>query len=120
MITENLNHLPVPLVNGAIVEFYGNGRNSDTALTIIDLPWYMLVRLQSKNDELFIYVPGLHVNVVPTWPESFRYNAGHGKWVSLCQFPVTLAFGITHFKCQGQIYESNGAALVMSPYVQRS
>ena len=130
MITKNLNHLPIPLVNGAIVEFYGfsGSTNMDGTSTIIDLPQYMLVRLQSDNKEV-IHIPGLPVNVVPIWPESFRYSLGHGRWARIKQFPVTLAYAITDFKCQGQTYEwlrvdikrpHTGAASVMSPYVQLS
>ena len=67
--------------------------------------------------------------MVPIWSESFRYNAGHGRWAKLKQFPVTLAYVLTDFKCQGQTYEwlrvdikrpHVGAASVMSPYVQLS
>ena len=130
MITKNLNHLPIPLVNGSIVEFYGfsGSTNMDGTSTIIGLPQYMLVRLQSDNKEI-IHIPGLPVNVVPIWPESFRYNLGHGRWARIKQFPVTLAYAITDFKCQGQTYEwlrvdikrpHTGAASVMSPYVQLS
>jgi hypothetical protein len=130
MITKNLNHLPVPLVNGSIVEFYGfsNDTNPDRTSAIIDLPRYMLVKLRSE-DQKSVQIPGLPVNVVPIWPESFRYNAGHGRWARLKQFPATLAYAITDFKCQGQTYEwlrvdikkpHTGAASVMSPYVQLS
>jgi hypothetical protein len=107
MITKNLNHLPIPLVNGAIVELYGFGgaENQDATSTTIDLPQYMLVRLHSENEEKVIHIPGFPINVVPIWPESFRCNIGHGKWARLKQFPVTLAYAITDFKCQGQTYE---------------
>ena len=129
MITKNLSHLPVPLVNGAIVEFFGFSETMTGYISsaIIDLPQYMLVRLQSKDK--IIHIPGLPENVVPIWPESFKYNAGHGRWARLRQFPVTLAYAITDFKCQGQTYEwlrvdikkpQTGASSVMSPYVQLS
>jgi len=129
MVTKNLGHLPLPLVNGAIVEFYGfsDSRNRGMTSAIIDLPQYMLVRLQSK--EKLIHIPGLPENVVPIWPEPFKYNVRHGRWVKLRQFPVTLAYAITDFKCQAQTYEwlrvdikkpHTGAASVMSPYVQLS
>jgi hypothetical protein len=130
MITKNLNHLPVPLVNGTIVEFYGFSETTNKggmASAIIDLPQYMLVRLQSK--EKVIHIPGLPENVVPLFPESFKYDAGHGRWARLRQFAATLAYAITDFKCQGQTYEwlrvdikkpHTGAASVMSPYVQLS
>jgi ATP-dependent DNA helicase PIF1 len=129
MITKNLNYLPVSLVNGAIVKFYGFSDTTNRGMTsaIIDLPQYMLVRLQSK--EKVIQISGLPENVVPIWPESFKYNLGHGKWARLYQFPVTLAYAITDFKCQAQTYQwvrvdikkpHTGAASVMSPYVQLS
>ena len=131
MVTKNLSHLPVPLPNGAIVQFYGFSRetNGEIDSSIIDLPQYMLVRLQSKSDDQVIQITGLPVNVVPIWPESFKYNAGHGRWARLRQFPVTLAYAITDFKCQGQTYvwlrvdikkPHVGSASVMSPYVQLS
>ena len=131
MITKNLNQLPVPLVNGAIIEFYGfnDSRNQRPTSAIIDLPHYMLVRLLSRTGDQSIHLSGLPANVVPIWPESFKYNAGHGRWARLRQFPVTLAYAITDFKCQSQTYEwlrvdikrpHTGAASVMSPYVQLS
>ena len=131
MITKNLNHLPVPLVNGAIVEFYGfsDSTNQYQTSAIIDLPHYMLVRLLSRTDDQSIHLSGLPANVVPIWPESFKYNTGHGRWARLQQFPVTLAYAITDFKSQSQTYEwlrvdikrpHTGAASVMSPYVQLS
>ena len=79
MISKNLSHLHVPLVNGAIVEFYGFSESMRGYMSsaIIDLPHYMLVKLQSKDK--IIHIPGLPENVVPIWPESFKYNAGHGR-----------------------------------------
>jgi len=60
----------------------------------------MPVRLKSGNEEL-IDIRGLPVNVVEIWRESFMYNLGHGRWARLKQFPVTLAYAITDFKCEG-------------------
>jgi ABC-type dipeptide/oligopeptide/nickel transport system ATPase component len=131
MITKNLNHLPVPLVNGAIVEFYGfsGSTNGEMDSTIVDLPEYMLVRLCPKPGDPAVQISGLPLNVVPIYPESFKYNEGHGRWARLRQFPATLAYAITDFKCQSQTYEwlrvdikkpHVGAASVMSPYVQLS
>lgn len=129
IITKNLSYLPVPLVNSTVVEFYGLSDDASemTPSGVIDLPTYILVRLPSKSQ--IIQIPGLPENVVPIWPESFRYDVGHGRWAKLRQFPVTLAYAITDFKCQGQTYEwlrvdikkpQTGAASVMSPYVQLS
>jgi hypothetical protein len=62
-------------------------------------------------------------------PESFKFNAGHGRWAKLTQFPVTLAYAISDYKRQGQTYYAHhvdikrpatGDASVMSPYVQLS
>ena len=129
MISKNLSHLHVSLVNDAIVEFYGFSESMRGYMSsaIIDLPHYMLVKLQSKDK--IILIPGLPENVVPIWPESFKYNAGHSRWGRLRQFRVTLAYAITDFKCQGQTYEwlrvdikkpHTGASSVMSLYVQLS
>jgi hypothetical protein len=131
IVTKNLTHLPVPLVNGTVVEFYGlsNDASKTTSSGIIDLPSYILVRLQSTSENQVVQISGLPANVVPIWPESFRYDAGHGRWAKLRQFPVTLAYAITDFKSQGQTYEwlrvdikkpQTGNASVMSPYVQLS
>ena len=130
MITKNLNHLPIPLVTGAIIEFYGfsNDDNRDGPSTIVDLPQYMLVRLNAENEDI-IHIPGLPVNVVPIWSDSFKYSMGRGKWARLKQFPVTLAYAIIDFKYQSQTYEwlrvdlkkpHTGAASVMSSYVSLS
>jgi ATP-dependent DNA helicase PIF1 len=129
MVTKNLNHLPVPLVNGEIVEFYAFSDDTGQGLAsaIIELPHYLLVKLLSNKKT--IHIPGLPENVVPIFPESFKYNDGHGRWARLRQFPVTLAYAITDFKCQGQTYPwlrvdikkpHTGGASVMSPYVQLS
>jgi len=106
MITKNLNYLPVSLINEAIVEFYEFCESTMAGInsSIIELPQYMLVRLQRNADEV-IQISGLPVNVVPIWPESFKYNSGHGRWARLRQFPVTLAYAITDFKCQSQTYK---------------
>src|SRR5436305_1671682 len=66
MITKNLNYLPVPLINGAIVEFYEFCESTMTGInsSIIELSQYMLIRLQRNADEV-IQISGLSVNVVP-------------------------------------------------------
>src|SRR5436305_9667397 len=106
MITKNLNYLPVPLINGAIVEFYEFCESTMAGInsSIIELSQYMLIRLQRNADEV-IQISGLSANVVPIWSESFKYNSGHGRWARLRQFSVTLAYAITDFKCQSQTYK---------------
>ena len=129
IITKNLKYLPVPLMNGNIVEFYGfaNVPSQEQGIGILSAPQYMLVKLRSE--ETVVQIEGLPPDVVPIWPESFRYNAGHGRWVRLLQFPATLAYAISDYKCQGQTYDflrvdikkpNTGNASVMSPYVQLS
>lgn len=131
MITKNLNYLPVPVVNGTNVEFCGLSHSAQSlTVNVIDLPDYLLVKLRSS--ETVVEIPGFPPNVVPIFPESFRYNKDkkHAKWVRLMQFPVTLAYAISDYKCQGQTYDkgvrvdikapSKGSATVMSPYVQLS
>ena len=129
MITKNLKYLPVHLVNGTIVKFYGfaNVTPQKHESGILSAPQYMLVKLLSE--ESIIEITGLPPNIVPIWAERFKYNPGHGRWVKLEQFPVTLAYAISDYKCQGQSYDclrvdikkpNTGNASVMSPYVQLS
>jgi len=131
VVTKNLKYLSIPdhpVVNGSIVEFYGfyNAQQQHTTI-LFEPPDYILVKLRSE--QTVIQLPGLPRNVVPIKPESFRYNAGHGRWATLVQFPVVLAYAISDYKCQGQTYEScrvditkpsSGSASTMSPYVQLS
>ena len=119
------------LVNGAIVEFYGFA-DRDGALIhdeiIATPPAYMLVKL--KHDVgVEISFPGLPPSVIGIEPVSLTYNAGRGKAVTYFQFPVTLAYAITDYKCQGQTFTwvvvdlkkpSGGYSPTSSPYVQLS
>ena len=86
----------------------------------------MLVKVE---DKLNISIPGLPPSVVPIAPVQFTYRIRPNKYVKLRQFPVTLAFAITDFKCQGQTFEwvlcdinrpRTGSAPSTSPYVQLS
>jgi hypothetical protein len=87
----------------------------------------MLVKLpEGKNS---IQIPGLPPHVVPLEPVQFRYSAGHGRYAKLRQFPVTVGYAITDFKCQGQTFDwirvdlkkpPTGFSPAMSPYVQLS
>jgi len=96
---------------------------------ITSLPAYMLVKLPTPADGHSIHIPGLPPDVVPLEPVLFRHTAGHGRYVKLRQFPVTLAYAITDFKCQGQTFDwiradikkpPTGFSPSMSPYVQLS
>ena len=94
---------------------------------VLTLPDYILVRVPS--DYVTFQISGLPPNVAPIEPILFRHNAGHGRSVRLRQFPVTLAYAITDYKCQGQTYDwlcvdikkpNLGPVTTMFPYVQLS
>ena len=127
---ENID-IPLGLVNGAIVEFYSFA-DSDGALIhdeiIVTLPTYMLVKL--KHDiGIEITLPGLPPSVVSIEPMSLTYKASLGKAMTYSQFPITLAYAITDYKCQGQTFRwvivdlkkpNGGYSPTSSPYVQLS
>ena len=130
MITENID-IPLGLVNGAIVEFYGFA-DRDGALIrdeiIATPPTYMLIKLK-RDVGVEIALPGLPLSVVGIEPMSLTYKAGLGKAVTYSQFPVTLAYAITDYKCQGQTFRwvivdlkkpNGGYSPTSSPYVQLS
>jgi hypothetical protein len=122
------------LVNGAVVEFYGF---ADTHLdvqlagsenNITGPPTYMLVKLLHEVD-VNVSIPGLPPSVVAIEPAEFRHSQRDGKYVKLVQFPFTLAYAITDYKCQGLTFEwvivdlkkpTTGFSTVCSPYVQLS
>ena len=88
----------------------------------------MLVKLLHDVD-VNVSIPGLPPSVVAIEPVEFRYNGRDGKHVKLLQFPFTLAYAITDYKCQGQSFErvivdlkkpTIGFSTVCSPYVQLS
>ena len=86
-----------------IVHFYGfadmDGLQPDGG--ILSPPEYMLVKV---DDRLNVSIPGLPPSVVPIAPVLFTYKVSSDKYVQLFQFPVTLAYAITDFKCQGQTF----------------
>jgi len=127
IISQNINQA-LAIMNGTIVRFYGFS-NVETMPTggIIPLPDYILVKVPS--DQVNFQIMELPQNVAPISPISFRHNAGHGKYVKLRQFPVSLAYAITDYKCQAQPYDylradikkpNFGPVTAMSPYVQLS
>ena len=95
---------------------------------IIGPPTYMLVKLLREVD-VNISIPGLPPSVVAIEPAEFRHNERDGKYVKLVQFPFTLTYAITDYKCQGLTFEwvivdlkkpTTGFSTVCSPYVQLS
>jgi len=87
----------------------------------------MLVKL--KHDVgIQIALPGFPPSVIGIEPVLSTYNGSHGKTVTYLQFPVTLAYAITDYKCQGQTFEwvivdlkkPSGRSPASSPYVQLS
>ena len=119
------------LVNDVIVKFYGFV-DRDGALIhdeiIVTLPAYMFFEL--KHDiGIEISLPGLPPSVIGIKPVSLTYNGGRGKTVTYFQFPITLAYAITDYKCQGQMFTwvivdlkkpSGGYSPTSSPYVELS
>ena len=91
-------------------------------------PAYMLVKL--KHDVgIEVSLPGLPSSVVGIEPVSLTYNGGRGKAVTYFQFPITLTYAITDYKCQGQMFTwvivdlkklSGGYSPTSLPYVQLS
>ena len=91
-------------------------------------PAYMLVKLLHAVD-VNVSIPGLPGSVVAIEPVEFRYNGRDNKYVKFLQFPFTLAYAMTDYKCQGQTFEwvvvdlkkpPIGFSTVCSPYVQLS
>jgi len=130
MITDNID-IPLGLVNGAIVEFYGFA-DSDGALIrdeiIVTPPAYMLIKL-NHDVGVEIALPGLPPSVIAIEPISITYKVGLRKAVTCSQFPITLAYAITDYKCQGQTFTwvvvdlkkpRGGYSPTSSPYVQLS
>ena len=122
------------LVNGAVVEFYGfadthlNIQLADSENNTTGPPTYMLVKLLHEVD-VNVSIPGLPASVVAIELAEFQHNTSKGKYVKLVQFPFTLAYAITDYKCQGLTFEwvivdlkkpTSGFSTVSSPYVQLS
>ena len=98
------------LVNGAVVEFYGFPNTYlDVQLTglennITGPPTYMLVKLLQEVD-VNVSIPGLLPSVVAIELAKSRHSQRDGKYIKLVQFPFTLAYAITDYKCQGLTFE---------------
>jgi len=116
-------------VNGAIVQFHGFAEAEATGNVLYQLPSYMLVKLL-HDPGMKISIPPLQPSIVPIKTVKFTHNRGHGRSVTLEQFPVTLAYAITDYKCQGKTFKSvivdlktpsgPGSSSPMSAYVQLS
>jgi hypothetical protein len=87
----------------------------------------MLVELLHHN-RAQVRVSSLPPSVVPIKTIEFTHNAGHGRTIKIQQFPVTLAYAMTDYKCQGKSLEyiivdlkrPSGHAPSTSAYVQLS
>jgi len=64
-------------------------------------PAYMLVKLV-HDPGIEVALPGLPRTVVPIEPGKFTFGSLSGRHATLRQFPVTLAYAITDYKCQSQ------------------
>ena len=120
------------LVNGAIVEFYGFADNDGSLIRnriIPTPPGYMLIKL--KHDVgVQVAFPGLPPSVIGIKPVSLTSYTSDGKKITYTQFPATLAYAITDYKCQGQTFtwvivdlkkpEGRGNSPTSSAYVQLS
>lgn len=131
MVTQNQNS-EIGLVNGAVVEFVGfhnsSASQNDEDNQIIRPPSYMLVRIV-EGPGSDIQLSDLPTGVVPLTPVKFTVNE-KGRSVTLLQFPVTLGYAITDYKCQGSTYKNilvldlrkpgYGSSPAASAYVQLS
>ena len=91
-------------MNGAIVQFHGFAEAEARDNILYRPPPYMLVKLL-HNPGVHISIPPLQPSVVPIKTAKFRHNKGHGRSVTLEQFPVTLAYAMTDYKCQGKTFK---------------
>ena len=76
-----------------------------------------------------VSLPGLPNSGAAIEPQQFSHSGRDGTFAKFLQFPVTLAYAITDFKCQGLTFErvivdlkkpAIGFSSVSSPYVQIS
>jgi hypothetical protein len=117
------------LVNGAIVEFNGFAEAEPRDNILYRPPPYMLVKLLHDSDGQ-IRIPTLPTSVVPIKPVKFKHNYPGGRNAKLEQFPVTPAYAITDYKCQGKTFKyvivdlkkpsGRGPSAPTSAYVQLS
>ena len=87
---------------------------------------YMLVKL-NHDVGIEVNLPGLPPNVVGIEPTYMTHTKG-SKMVIFSQFPISLTYAITDYKCQGQTFnwvivdlkKPSGPCPSASPYVQLS
>ena len=113
------------LANGSRVNFYGFAGSQPIELGgYFHPPDYMLVTCP----DLDITLPGLPRSVLPIQAKTFTYRSGKRK-ATFYQFPVTMAYAITDYKCQSLTFEQvvvdlkhppTGFAAAASAYVQLS
>ena len=116
-------------MNGAIVQFYGFAEAEASDNVLYRPPPYMLIKLLHEPG-VQISIPPLQPSVIPIKMARFKHNRGHGRSVTLEQFPVTLAYAMTDYKCQGKTFEyvvidlktpsGRGSSSPTSAYVQLS
>ena len=89
------------LANGSHVNFYGFAGSQPIELGGYFHPLdYMLVTCPNLD----VTLPGLSPSVLPIEPKTFAYQSGKCK-ATLYQFPVTRAYAITDYKCQGMTFD---------------
>jgi hypothetical protein len=90
------------LVNGNIVTFYGFADLEGNRQTgRMSGPTYMLVRVPENK----IKIGDFPVGVVPLERSKFKFRIPNTSiGATYLQFPVTLAYAITDYKCQGETY----------------
>jgi len=127
---HHMSHLAntAGLVNGAVVKFHGFREAQPQDDVLYQPPPYMLVKLLHDPNTL-VHIEPLPTSVIPIKTDEFTHNYRHGRSVKLEQFPVTLAYTITDYKCQGKTFPyiiidlkkpSQGYAPPTSAYVQLS
>jgi hypothetical protein len=115
-------------VNGKIVNFYGfadSPEKQPTGQVLAQPPAFMLVKVPGKTFTIGQFPLG----VFPLPTSSLTFRRGKRK-ATFNQFPVTLAFAITDYKCQGETYYDGlltdlrkpltGSTAAASLYVQLS
>jgi hypothetical protein len=101
------------LVNGEIVNFCGFIDSEGNLQTghVITAPTFMLVKVPGSQ----VQVGHFPVGVIPLERLDISFKVAKTSiGTKYKQFPVTLAYVITDYKCQGETY-SNGLGRVWTP-----
>src|SRR5579859_7299275 len=100
-IPRNLTNTITDLINGKIVNFYGFADSEGNQPTgqMLSPPAFMLVMVPGKMFRIAHFPPG----VFPLPTSSLTFSRSKRK-ATFNQFPVTLAYAITDYKCQGETY----------------